>query len=168
MKRNLEIGKAVTEDGGRSQSFHGGDVPGSSNYDVGFAPLVVTGPVPDADPFGAMLDRLVHGEVLQMTLFVRNNDIDVVGAAEAVISHGQKAIDIRWQINTCDVRTFVGDQVEKARILMAETVVILAPHRGSDQQVQGGHWSPPRNLATFLQPFGMLIEHRIDHVHKAS
>ncbi len=49
---------------------------------------------------------------------------------------------------------------------MAETIVIW---RHTVEVIAGSATrpGPPRYLAAFLQPFGMLIEHRVDHVHKS-
>lgn len=60
-----------------------------------------------------------------MVLFVGDDDIDVVGAAEAVVHTGEKTISIRWEVNSYNFRTLVGDNVEESGILMGETIVVL-------------------------------------------
>lgn len=60
-----------------------------------------------------------------MVLFVGDDDIDVVGAAEAVVHTGEKTISIRWEVNSYNFRALVGDNVEESGILMGETIVVL-------------------------------------------
>jgi hypothetical protein len=49
---------------------------------------------------------------------------------------------------------------------MGEAVMVLPPDRRGNEQIQGGNWPAPRQLAADLQPFAMLVEHRIDYVNK--
>ena len=48
--------------------------------------VVITGPVPDADAPGAVSDNLVYGQVLQLLLPVRDNDVSEV-AQESTPCH---------------------------------------------------------------------------------
>ena len=41
------------------------DVAGAGEHHVGLAVAVVAGPVPDAEPAGAVRDRLVHRQVVE-------------------------------------------------------------------------------------------------------
>ena len=84
-----------------------------------------------------------------------------------MIGDAQQAIGIRRQIYPHDIRAFVGDHVEKTGILVSESIVILAPHQRGDQQVDGGNRRAPAQLVLrLLQPFRMLVEHRIDDMHE--
>src|SRR6185437_9484176 len=67
-------------------------------------------------------------------------------------------------IDADDIGLLVGDEIDEAGILMAEAVVILAPDMGSEEIVEGGNRAPPRQRPRDLQPFGMLVEHRVDDV----
>ena len=49
---------------------------------------------------------------------------------------------------------------------MAETIVVLPPDVRGEQIIQRSDRPPPWNVARDLQPFGMLIEHRIDDVNE--
>src|SRR3974390_1123172 len=49
---------------------------------------------------------------------------------------------------------------------MCEAVVILPPNRRGDQQIQGGVFSPPRQMVADGEPLGMLVEHGINDVDK--
>jgi len=51
----------------------------------------------------------------------------VVAAAEAMVGHGQQAVGVGWQVDADDLRLLVDDVVNEPRVLMTETVVVLAP-----------------------------------------
>lgn len=36
---------------------------------------------------------------------------------------------------------------------------------GGEEIVQRGRWGPPGNLPEHLEPLGVLVEHRVDHMH---
>ncbi len=133
---NLEIGEVLPQQHNRRQRLFGGNVPGAGHHHIRFGPLVVAGLSPDADALGAVRDRLVHVQVLQMLLLVADNHVDVVGALQAVIGHTEQAVHIRRQIDAADIRALVHHHVEKAGILMGETIVILAPDGGGNEQVE--------------------------------
>ena len=54
--------------------------------------------------------------------------------------------------------------VDEAGVLMAEAVMVLAPDVRGQQVVQGRNGPPPGNVPRDFQPFGVLVEHRIDNV----
>ena len=54
--------------------------------------------------------------------------------------------------------------IDEARILVGEAVVILPPDMRRQQVVQRRDRLAPGDLPADLQPFCMLIEHRIDDV----
>ena len=54
--------------------------------------------------------------------------------------------------------------VDEARVLVREAVVILLPDVGRQQVVERGDRPAPFDLAGGLQPFGVLVDHRIHHV----
>ena len=56
--------------------------------------------------------------------------------------------------------------IDEAGILMAETIVVLAPHVRRQQIIERGDRPPPGNLARGLEPLRMLIEHGIDDVNE--
>jgi hypothetical protein len=113
-----------------------------------------------------MADGRFHVQVLQVFLLVRNDDIDVVVAAQAVIGNGQEAIGIRGQIDARDGRALVHHQVKEARILVRESIVILPPHRRGDEQIKRRHISPPGQMTADFQPLGVLVEHGIDDMRE--
>ena len=95
-----------------------------------------------------------------------DHDVDVVAAAQAMIHHRQETIGIGRQIDAHDLGLLVDDVVDEARILMRESIVVLAPDVRAQQIVQRGDLAPPRQARGHLQPFGVLIEHRIDDVNE--
>jgi hypothetical protein len=93
----------------------------------GFRALIVAGPIPNADAERAMLDRRVHIQPLRRRLFARDDDVDVIAAAQTMIRHRQQRVRIRRQIHANDFGFFVHDVINKTRVLMTEAVVILSP-----------------------------------------
>ena len=84
-----------------------------------------------------------------------------------MIRHAEQAIRVGRQIDADHVGALVGDHVEKSGILMREAVVILPPDQRRDEEVDGRHGrAPVEFFLRLLQPFGVLVEHRIDHVHE--
>jgi hypothetical protein len=61
-----------------------------------------------------------------MLLLVGNNYIDVVGAAETVVSDRKEAVGIWWQIDANDLRALVANNIKESRILMGESIVVLS------------------------------------------
>jgi hypothetical protein len=60
-------------------------------------------------------DRFVDGQVLKVLLLVADDDVDVSGAAQAVVGHAQQRVDVRGQVDAADLGALVDDDVEKAR-----------------------------------------------------
>ena len=71
-----------------------------------------------------------------MRLFVGDDHVDIVRAAQAVVRHAEQAVRIGRKIDARDLGALVRDDIEKARILMREAVVILPPDQRRNQQIQ--------------------------------
>ena len=89
---HLQVGELLPQNRRCRQGFHGGDVSPqqaitTSGMSGSVPQIVVAGPIPDADAFGAVLNGFIHGQILQVLLLVGDNDVDVVHAAEAVVGH---------------------------------------------------------------------------------
>ena len=112
-----------------------GHVAATGHDHIGVAVLVVAGPLPDADAFGAVLNSGIHRQPLRRRMFTRDHDIDVMAAAQAVIHHRQEAICIRRKINAHDIGFFVHDMIDETGVLMRESVVILPPDMRGQQIV---------------------------------
>src|SRR4029453_12248638 len=89
-KSDLEVGKIFSQQDDSRQRLLGRDITGAGDDHIRLASLVVTRLGKDAEPFGAVGNGLVHRHVLEMLLFVRDDDVDVVGAFEAVIRYTQE------------------------------------------------------------------------------
>ena len=123
-----EVRKALPEQCGRSQSFLGGDVAGCSKDHIGFLAFIITGPIPDTDTFCAVGNSGIDVQVLQMLLFVRDNDVDVVFRSQAMIGYGEQTVGVRREIDARHRGAFVEYYIQKPRILVREAVMILTPH----------------------------------------
>ena len=47
---------------------------------------------------------------------------------------------------------------------MAESIMVLPPYVRSEEIGQRGDRAPPGDFLAYLEPLGMLVEHRIDNV----
>src|SRR5580693_4178604 len=81
-----------------------------------------------------------------------------------MIRHREQTVDIGRKINADDLRTLVQDDIQESRVLMGKAVVILPPNGGGDQQIERRDGCPPWKLMADLEPFAMLVDHRIDHM----
>ncbi len=68
--------------------------------------------------------------------------------------HAQQAVGVRGQVEAHHVRLLVGHVVQEAGVLVGEAVVVLLPHVGGEDIVQGGDVLPPGQLP--LQAFSHL------------
>src|SRR5260370_9223937 len=150
-----------------SQVFKGGDITRTSHLPIRFSALIGTRPIPDADAASAMLDRGFHSEVLRRGLLASDDDVDVIAAAKAVIRDGQQTIGVRRKIDANDVRLFIYDVADEAGVLSREAVIVLAPDVRGEEIVERGDRAAPANAARHLQPFRVLIEHRVHDVNES-
>ena len=162
----MRSGKFRAQQRGRGQCLLRGNVTGGGHHDVGLAPFVIAGPIPDANAFGAMDDGFLQIQILQVLLLVAHDHVHVVLAAQAMIGNRKQAVHVRRKINAGHVGAFVDHDIEKAGILMRKAVVVLPPYGGSDQQIQRRDGLPPGKCAAHFQPLGMLVEHGVDDVDK--
>lgn len=161
---DLEVWKELAEESGGSERLMCGYITAGCHDDIRLDALVIGGPVPDAETLGAVLNGLFHLEILQMILLVGDDDIDVVVAAQAMVCHGKKTVSIRWKVDTDDFWALVGDNIEETRILVSETVVVLSPDGGCEENVKRGNLDSPFNFITLLNPFAVLVNHGVDDV----
>ena len=143
---DLQVGKLLPQHCRRRQRLLRRDVAAARHHHVGLAVLVGARPVPDADALGAVDDRLLHVEILQVLLLVGDDDVDVVLAAQAVVGDRKQRVHVRRQIDPRDVRALVHDDIQEAGVLMREAVVVLPPDGGGDQQVERGDLGPPGEM----------------------
>jgi len=98
-------------------------------------------------------------------LLVGDDDVADVGFPQSFFGHRQQTVGVGWQVNPHHLAALVSGQVDEARILVGEAVVILPPHGGGDQTVPGTDRRTPGSMVDAgFQPLGVLIEHRGDHM----
>ena len=160
------MGEKFAEESGSGEGFVGWDIAAGCHDDVRVLTLVVACPVPDSDSLGAVLDCFFHIEVLDMVLLVGNDDVDVVGAAETMICDREESVSVRWEVDSHDFWALVCDNIEETRILMGEAVVVLSPDGSCEKDVEGGDLDTPFDFIALLNPFAVLVDHRVDDVNE--
>lgn len=101
-----------------------------------------------------------------MLLLIGYDDIDVVGASQAVVTDREQAIRIWWQINPNNFWTLVRNDVEETGVLVGETVVVLPPDCGREEDVERGNLDPPFNLEALLYPLAVLVDHGVNDMNE--
>src|SRR6266702_3108504 len=84
---DLDVRKMLAQEIDRRKRLQCWDISCTGHHRIRFASLVVRGPLPDSDSIRAVLDGRFHIEPLQRRLLSSNDDVDVVPAAEAMISY---------------------------------------------------------------------------------
>src|SRR5208282_1083796 len=136
-KPDFDVRQVLSEQSCGSQRLHCWDIAATCHYHVGFGALVVAGPDPDASSLRAVLDCRLHVQVLEVHLFVGDNNVHVVDASQTMVRDGEQAVCVGRQVNANNARTFVDYHIEETGILVGKPVMILPPDQRSDQQVQG-------------------------------
>ncbi len=75
---NLELWEVLKEEVDGRQCFMSANVTARSHNEIRILPNIGAEFRPDADALGAVDDCSVHIEILEVVLFIRNNDIDVI------------------------------------------------------------------------------------------
>src|SRR5208337_3505694 len=128
-KPDFQVREPFPEQCCRRQRFLSWYVARCSKHNIRLLTLIVTGPIPDSNAFGAVANSSINVQVLQMALFVRDNYVDVVFRAQAVIGYRQQTIRVRWKIDPGHSGALVEYYIQEARILVCEAVMILTPYR---------------------------------------
>ena len=82
-----------------------------------------------------------------------------------MVGDRKQCVGVWRQIHARHARALIGHEIDESGILMREAVVILPPDGGRQQDVlrrDGG--APMHVVLGDVQPFRVLVEHRIDHV----
>ena len=74
-----------------------------------------------------MLYSRVHVEPLQLRLLVYDDQVDVVAAAQAMVGHREEAVGVGRQVDARDGASFREHDVDQARPLVREAVVVVTP-----------------------------------------
>ena len=131
----FQIRQMLVHNGNGGERLQRGHVAAAGHDHVGRNALVVAGPRPDTNAFGAVFDCGVHHQPLRGRVFARDYNIDVMPAAQAVIHHREQAICIRRKVNAHNLGFLVHDMVDETGILVREAVVILPPDMRGQQVV---------------------------------
>ena len=83
-----------------------------------------------------MLYRSIHIKPLLLWLLPGYDNVDKVAAPQAFVSYVEECICIRRQVHPDNIGFFIDDVIDKARVLVAESVVILTPDMGCQEIVQ--------------------------------
>ena len=164
---HLQFRKIAAQHFNRGEGFQSWHVTGASHDDIRFAALIVAGPGPNADAGRAMLNSALNVEPLRGGLFTGDNDVDIMTAAQAMVSDGEKSVCVGRQIDANYLGFLVHRMIDEARVLMAESVMVLTPNMRGQQIIQRGQRTPPRNVTSDLEPLGVLIEHGINDVNES-
>jgi hypothetical protein len=81
-----------------------------------------------------------------------------------MVGNGKKTVSVWGKVDSDNVGTLVGNDIEETWILMGETIVILSPDGSGKKDIEGGNLCTPRNLVTFFDPLTMLVDHGVDDV----
>jgi hypothetical protein len=68
----------------------------------------------------------------------------------------EQTVTIRRKVDADNFRALVGDDIKETGVLVSETIVVLTPDNGSQENVEGGNLSTPLNLKTLLNPLAVL------------
>ena len=161
---DLQVGKVLAEKRGGGECFLRADVAARGHDDVRVGAFVRRRPLPDAEALGAVHDRVVHVEVLQVVLLVGDDDVDVVFRAEAVVHCAEEAVCVGREVDADDFGGLVGDDVEEARVLVGEAVVVLSPDGRGEEYVERRDLLSPRDFLALFQPLAVLVDHAVDDV----
>src|SRR5215208_7025260 len=78
-----------------------------------------------------------------------------------MVGDPEQGVGVRRKVDAYDVGLLVGDEIDEARVLVAEAVVILLPDVRGQEIVERGDRSSPGQAARNLEPLGVLVEHGI-------
>ena len=79
-KAQLNVREVLPQHRGGGQGLHGSNVPAAGHHKIRFAVLIAACPRPYSRTLCAVLERVIHAEILKMRLLVGDDHIDVVAA----------------------------------------------------------------------------------------
>ena len=163
---NLYTRHMLLQEPGCGASFDGGNVSRTGQNDVRLRSAVVGREFPNRRALRAMRERFFKRQPLQFRLFPTSDYIHVIPAAHAVVEHVEQTVRIGWVVNTNYFAAPLHHVVDKARGLMAETVVIVTPGVAGEQDIERGERPAPGKIQALLQPFRVLRDHRVDDLRE--
>ena len=123
------------------KELHGGHVTAGCKDDiVVFTFRYIGSPFPLNGSALEFFSRLIKGNPCWRGLLACENSVDAVSGRVSLLAHGQQKIGIGRVIDVYHVVIVVAlveQNIDKARILVREAVVILSPHVAGKQYVDG-------------------------------
>ena len=145
---DFKFWQMFAENGNGSQCLQRGDIAAAGHHHVRFRALVVAGPVPDANPPGAVFYCGIHRQPLGRLVFAGDHDVDVMAAPQAMVPDRQQAVGVGRQVYAHDIRLLVDHMIDKAGVLMGKAVVGLLPDMRGEQIIQRCDLPPPWQFAS--------------------
>ena len=102
---------------------------------LGGRPLAKIRPLEIQTLYQGMQERGLSARTVRSWVFARDDYVDVMTAAQAMVHYRQQAVGIRWKVNTYDLGLLIDDVVDETWVLVRESVVILAPDMRGQQVV---------------------------------
>src|ERR1700734_2902913 len=115
------------KDGNSSQYFQCRSVSATGHDHIRLFVLVAASPLPDTNALRTMYDSGIHGKPLRERMLTSYYDVYIVPASQAMVHHRQQTICIRRQINANNIGLLVDNMIQKTRVLVRESIVILLP-----------------------------------------
>ena len=96
--------------------------------------------------------------------------VDAVCGGVALLANCKQKVSICWEVDVGDVvvvEALVEHDVNKTRILVRESVVVLAPNVAGKDQVESGDRLAPWDVADgSLKPLSVLVDHGVNNVNE--
>ena len=83
-----------------------------------------------------MLDGCLHIEPLEFRLLAGNDHVHIIPTAQTVIGDGKQTVRVRRKVYTDEAGLFIHNEINEARVLVAEAVVVLAPNVRGKQIIE--------------------------------
>ena len=80
------------------------------------------------------------------------------------IRTGKQAVAVGGEVDADNLGALVGDDIQEARILVGEAVVVLAPDNSRQEDVKRGDLDAPLDLEALFNPFAMLQKGQQDSI----
>ena len=99
---HLQFWQVMAQPPGRSHGFHGHDITCTCQHHIGLNAIRIACPLPDGETTRTMFNGLLHGQELQVELFINHNEVHIVAAAQTMIGNGEQTVGIGREIDARD------------------------------------------------------------------
>src|SRR6266496_866150 len=140
----------------RGKCLLGGVVTDTYHDDVR---IVVAGEIPSHNSIGQLFLGQFGRKPARFLCFASYYYIDLIGCAHDSLQHSQGGVAVGREIHIGEIALPAQYVVDKAWILMAESIVILAPARARKNVVERRYRAAPWHFAGLIQKFGVLVHH---------